>query len=155
MPPTALLRRYVHQCNRAKQPTEGSERLLWSIWKEHQEIVEVAPTGHAICDTCAAIRTEELSLEGLNDAASLARRKELEVEKAAHHKMHLREREFYDAAAAKARLQPEALTTLTIDAPTQSQFDLPSQAKQMRDTMKRLDGTVRWQHSKKVSLTVS
>mmetsp|Transcript_24379 Transcript_24379/g.78633 ORF Transcript_24379/g.78633 Transcript_24379/m.78633 type:complete len:195 (-) Transcript_24379:112-696(-) len=42
----ALWKRYCADCSRLNQPTVGSCRLLHTIWKEHTEIKEVAPTGH-------------------------------------------------------------------------------------------------------------
>lgn len=122
-------------------PTVGSSRLLFDVWKSHDEIVVVKPTGHAICDTCSEIHSERLSLEGL-DSERLA---ELDVQAEEHHLFHTTEREYYDNAVLTATHSPQLVTCLTIDAPTQHQFDLPSQARWKRDTSKKLDGTNRWQ----------
>jgi len=137
--------RYVKSCDRVQQPTKGSSRLLFAIWKQHSEIVEVKPTGHAICDTCSDIHTERLALEGLHDAYSKQRMVELGKEADAHNNFHSKERAHYDDAVHVATHHPEKKTCITIDAPTQHQFDLPSQARWKRDTSKKLDGTHRWQ----------
>lgn len=99
------------------------------------------PTGHAICDTCSEIHSERLSLDSLN-AQRLA---ELDAEAELHRDFHIRERAYYDDAVLAGTLSPHLVTCLTIDAPTQHQFDLPSQPRWKRDVAKKLDGTNRWQ----------
>lgn len=140
-----LWKRYVASCDHAKQPTVGTSRLLHTIWKEHTEIKERGPTGHAICSTCGMLASLRSSLEGLDDVSSANKRKALDEEERAHHSFHTTERRKYDLAVARATHVPNDITTITIDAPTQHQFDLPSQARAKRDTVKKLDGTSRWQ----------
>lgn len=123
-------------------PTVGSSRLLFGIWKTHVEIVEVSPTGHAICSTCSDIHSDRLALEGVYDPARTA---ELDAEAEAHLAFHSTERKYYDDAVETATHRPHLVTTLTIDAPTKHQLDLPSQARWKRDTSKKLDGKGRWQ----------
>lgn len=123
-------------------PTEGSSRLLFAVWKSHDEIVEVKPTGHAICSTCSEIHADRLAMEGVYDPARLA---ELDAEAEAHLAFHSTERKYYDDAVETATHRPHLVTTLTIDAPTKHQLDLPSQARWKRDTSKKLDGKGRWQ----------
>lgn len=140
-----LWSRYVRCCDLSQQPTVGTSRLLFDIWKEHKEIVMVKPTGHAICETCSDIHAERLSLEGLDDREASARRTELDAEAEAHAEFHSRERQYYDDAVCTATYRPHRTTCVTIDAPTAHQFDLPHQARARRDTSKKLDGTHRWQ----------
>lgn len=140
-----LWKRYCRGCDIQQQPTVGSPRLLHDIWKEHVEIVEVKPTGHAICETCSEIHCERLSLEGLDDKVASERRAQLDADAELHADFHIRERQYYDDAVCKATYHPSRVTCITIDAPTAHQFDLPSQARAKRDTSKRLDGTCRWQ----------
>lgn len=139
-----LWRRYLSSCDCANQPSVGSSRLLFQIWKSHKEIKERAPTGHAICSTCGLLDVEHASLEGLNDPSSNQARQEIQAKQAAHKAFHLTERKYYEDAATRAFYVPTDVTTLTIDAPTVHQFDLPSQARARRDTVKKLDGTSRW-----------
>lgn len=140
-----LWQRYLASCDRAQQPAQGSQRLLALIWKEHTEIVEVKPTGHAICSTCSDIHAQRIALEGLDDTDAHALRAQLDEEAEAHLRFHSTERHYYDNAVHMATHHPERVTCITIDAPTQHQFDLPCQARWKRDTSKKLDGTRRWQ----------
>lgn len=137
-----LWARYVATCDKAQQPSVGTSQLLWTIWKEHKEIVQVPPSGHDQCDRCASFKSERMSLAGLEEPELLAA---LNAEEAAHHIFHTTEREYYDSAVTAATYQPDKVTTLTIDAPTRHQFDLPSQARAKRDTAKKLDGKNRWE----------
>lgn len=138
--------RYVSSCDRAKQPTSGSSRLLFKIWHEHKEITERPPTGHAICSRCGQFASKRLELLGTKrDAMTRQLLRELEEKVAAHAAFHVTERHYYDDAVARATHMPHDVTTITIDAPTRHQFDLPSQARARRDTVKRLDGSTRWQ----------
>jgi len=137
-----LWARYITTCDKAQQPSVGSSQLLWKIWKEHREIVEVPPTGHDKCDACAAFKSARLAIAGLDEPAKVA---EIEAEEAAHTVFHTTEREYYNRAVEAATYHPEKVTTITIDAPTRHQFDLPSQARAKRDTAKKLDGKNRWE----------
>lgn len=123
-------------------PTVGSSRLLFATWKTHDEIVQVSPTGHAICSTCSDIHSDRLALEGVYDPVRTA---ELDAEAEAHLAFHSTERKYYDDAVETATHRPHLVTTLTIDAPTKHQLDLPCQARWKRDTSKKLDGKGRWQ----------
>lgn len=141
-----LWSRYVASCDRAKQPTVGNSRLLFKIWKEHAEYKVVPPTGHAICTRCGDFASRRLELQGTKgDARTRELLKELDEKEAAHKAFHSAERRYYDDAVARATHVPTDVTTITIDAPTRHQFDLPSQARVKRDTVKRLDGSSRWQ----------
>lgn len=141
----SLWDRYCLDCSRLNQPTQGTSRLLHTIWKEHTEIKEVAPTGHDICDVCGLLRSKRVQLDGLTDAESKKVRDALDEQKAAHDAFHAKERKSYDACVNRAVTDPSALTTLTIDAPTRHQFDVPTQPRDRRDTIKKFDGAVRWQ----------
>lgn len=138
--------RYVASCDRAQQPTVGNSRLLFTIWREHTEIKVKPPTGHAICTRCGEYAARRKELEGYNsDARTRELIKKLDEQVAAHAAFHVTERHYYDDAVARATHVPTDVTAITIDAPTRHQFDLPSQARARRDTVKRLDNTSRWQ----------
>lgn len=143
----ALWSRYVASCDRAKQPAVGNARLLHTIWCEHKELKVKPPTGHAICSLCGDFASRRLTLQKYSDSNSRQLLGELDESIAAHRAFHVRERQYYDDAVARATHVPTDVTTITIDAPTKHQFDLPSQARATRDTVKRLDGSSRW-HSK-------
>lgn len=102
----------------------------------------VKPTGHAICDTCSDIHSQRLSLlDNFDHVIST----QLDREAEHHLAFHTMEREYYDTAVHTATHSPHLVTCFTIDAPTQHQFDLPSQPRWKRDVAKRLDGINRWQ----------
>lgn len=140
-----LWNRYLASCDLAKSPAVGNSRLLYTIWKEHTELKERKPTGHAICSTCGMISARRASLVGLVGAEFKDARASLDKMEAAHAAFHKAERKYYELAVARATHAPQDVTTITIDAPTMHQFDLPSQARSRRDTVKKLDGTCRWQ----------
>lgn len=141
-----LWARYIASCDRAKQPSTGNSRLLFTIWREHAEYKVKAPTGHAICTKCGNFASQRLALQGRKtDEQTRELLKQLDAKVAAHAAFHVTERHYYDDAVARATHVPTDVTTITIDAPTRHQFDLPSQARAKRDTVKRLDGSSRWQ----------
>lgn len=139
-----LWNKYLASCDRANQPSVGSSRLLHKIWKEHTEYKEKPPTGHAICSTCMSLASARAALEGLVDAESTVERRKIEEREAAHQAFHSRERRYYNDAVARATASPLDLTTITIDAPTTHQFNLPNQPRARRDTAKKVEGTERW-----------
>lgn len=139
-----LWAKYLASCDRANQPSVGSSRLLHKIWREHDEYKELPPTGHAICSTCMELASARAAIEGLADAASVEQRKKIEAREAAHAGFHTKERKYYDDAVTKAKLCPLDLTTITIDAPTTHQFNLPNQPRARRDTAKKVEGVERW-----------
>ena len=140
-----LWKRYTTECDRVGQPTQGSSRLLWDLWKSHTEIQERPPTGHEVCNSCGDRAARRASLDGLTDTASCIERKEIDAEQRAHESFNKVERDHYNDAVATAEHEPKCATTLTIDAPTRHQFDLPSQARSQRDVAKRMEFTNRWQ----------
>lgn len=139
-----LWNKYLSACDRANQPSVGSSRLLHKIWKEHTEYKEKPPTGHAICSTCLKLASDRAAIEGLVDPESVQKRKEIAEREAAHLAFHSKERHYYDNAVARATVSPLDLTTITIDAPTTHQFNLPNQARAKRDTAKKVEATERW-----------
>lgn len=141
-----LWARYIASCDRAKQPTVGTSRLLYTIWREHKEYKVRPPTGHAICNKCGEFASRRLELQGRRgDEETRLLLKQLDAKIASHAAFHVTERHYYDDAVARATHVPTDVTTITIDAPTRHQFDLPSQARSKRDTVKRLDNSSRWQ----------
>lgn len=141
-----LWARYVGSCDRAKQPSTGNPRLLYTIWREHKEYKVRPPTGHAICNKCGEFASKRLELQGRRgDEQTRLLLKQLEAKIEAHAAFHVTERHYYDDAVARATHVPTDVTTITIDAPTRHQFDLPSQARAKRDTVKRMDNASRWQ----------
>lgn len=139
-----LWERYLRDMNMVQQPSVGNPQLLYTVWKSHTEIHQVAPTGHDICDQCESIRVQKEALAGLTDTRSQALVAELEQRAKLHRQFHLTERDYYDDASFTALKMPWRCTCLTIDAPTKSQFDIPSQATGKRDNVKGLDARLRW-----------
>lgn len=140
-----LWKMFQRDCDRARQPTVGTPRLLYKVFNEHAEIHQQKPTGHDICDTCGDLDEKRAKLEGLTDAASVALRETLRQQQRAHDAFHGRERGYFNDNTLHAKLTPQETTCITIDAPTKNQFDIPAQARARRDTVKRLAGMERWQ----------
>lgn len=76
---------------------------------------------------CGRITIALRSLEGCTDSLSKAGRSELKQAADAHRRFHTTERKHYDDAVFRASKHPSEITTITIDAPTRHQFDLPAQ----------------------------
>jgi hypothetical protein len=137
---------YVIAQNAAKRKVLCTRvKTFMSIWKEHTEIVEVSPTGHAICDTCGALAAQKLSLGARRDPAAMQRFKEIEEDERLHAINHKAPREIFDDATYTAEERPHEVTMINIDAPTRRQFDLPRQPTKSADTMKKLDTLKRWE----------
>eukprot|EP00962_Isochrysis_galbana_P027834 scaffold8763_cov119-Isochrysis_galbana.AAC.1 len=99
-----------------------------------------------ICDICGEqLRAKRVQLDGLTDAQSTRMREFIDEQRAAHDAFHGREHRVYDRSVEHAVTDPSSLTVLTIDAPTRYQFDIPTQTRDSRDTIKKFDGAVRWQ----------
>lgn len=97
-----LWNRYCASCDRAKQPTTGSARLLYKIWREHTEIKTKPPTGHAICTRCGSFASKRIELQGTKGGAATRELiRELEEKVAAHAAFHVTERHYYDDAVAR------------------------------------------------------
>mmetsp|Transcript_27147 Transcript_27147/g.87728 ORF Transcript_27147/g.87728 Transcript_27147/m.87728 type:complete len:210 (-) Transcript_27147:871-1500(-) len=105
----ALWDRYTKECSKSRQPFHGSERLLYTIFKEHNEIKQVGPTGHDVCDMCSALNLVMSKLEGLSDPASRAEHAKAVARIAAHNVFHSTERKYYDAASDRAAAAPEEI----------------------------------------------
>eukprot|EP00962_Isochrysis_galbana_P054237 scaffold25754_cov104-Isochrysis_galbana.AAC.8 len=83
-----LWERYLRDMNMVQQPSVGNPQLLYTVWKSHTEIHQVAPTGHDICDQYT--RSQAL-------VAELEQRAKL------HRQFHLTERDYYDDASFTLR----------------------------------------------------
>eukprot|EP00962_Isochrysis_galbana_P046968 scaffold19048_cov146-Isochrysis_galbana.AAC.1 len=72
-----LWERYLRDMNMVQQPSSvGTPQLLYTVWKSHKEIHQVALTGHDICDQCESIRVQKEA--GLTNTRSQALVAELE-----------------------------------------------------------------------------
>ena len=135
---------YTKYCDEKQQPTQGVERGLWKAWKSHTEIHTQLTTGHEVCPICVWHKSRWDATDGVTGEEADAIRSEVAEDKAAHNRFNGIEREFYTDAVHVANFHPSKVTCLTIDAPTRHQFDLPSQARAIRDAPKGMDTKSRW-----------
>ena len=135
---------YERDRRRKNLPVIGSKHLFVKIWAEHSEIVQDVAVGHAKCDACGRIQTRWDELEDRNDEHGRKEQRALEVEQAVHDEEHRGERKYSEDAWFQGETNPDRMTTIRLDAPTQHQFDLPRPRKIARDVVKSLDGAQRW-----------
>ena len=135
---------YVKKRNQAKVPVIGSKSLFEKLWRAHTEIIEDGPTGHSKCDTCGLLDSEEALYEGRSDAVALAKKKELAEKRARHTAEHRGERDYAEDFWMKGEHQPQSVTAMSMDAPTETQFDVPVQKRSAYDPVKALDNAKKW-----------
>lgn len=78
------------------------------------------------------------------DAAALEKVRELDQAQQLHDAEHLGERAYAEDTWFKGEEFPERVTAVSMDAPTEYQFDVPVQPRLAHDPVKALDGAKRW-----------
>ena len=94
---------YTKFCDGAQQPTEGSEHILWRVWKSHVEIATTRPTGHDVCTFCHGIQARFDALEELDPETAQIERAKLKQEVREHKGFNSTERDFYTRAVHAAK----------------------------------------------------
>ena len=135
---------YVKKRSQAKLPVIGSKSLFEKIWRAHKEIIEDRPTGHSKCDRCGELDAREAPYVGRSDAAAVAIKKEVLEERVKHAAEHRGERDYAEDFWMKGEHQPQSVTALSMDAPTETQFDVPVQQRTASDPVKALDNAKKW-----------
>jgi hypothetical protein len=137
---------YIAQMNRDKVEVKCRTCRAFTVeWDKNQSIVEVSPTGHAICDICAKLDGREAALEGRRtDSQTTSMRRAIDEDRREHKRITDAPRQVFDDATYLAEHHPHKTTMLNVDAPTRRQFDLPRQLKS-RDLAKGLEGSQRWE----------
>lgn len=120
-------------------PIIGSQSLFEKIWREHDDITEYGAKGHAKCDVCGTLQVDRLRYEGRPDKL-----REVEEMHVRHKADHLGERDYAEDIWLKAEHQPTRVTALSMDAPTETQFDIPVQQRTSYDPVKCLDTAKKW-----------
>ena len=69
---------------------------------------------------------------------------EVQARQARHDADHLGEREYAEDTWTKGEHQPRNVTALNMDAPTEEQFDVPTQQRTAYDPLKSLEGAKKW-----------
>eukprot|EP00965_Chrysotila_dentata_P255041 6212080-Pleurochrysis_carterae.AAC.1 len=126
-------------------PIIGSEALFKKLWGEHKEIKQYTAKSHPKCDVCGLIESKRDALGESNDEEAVAERKRLVEAQAKHDIEHRTEREYADNFFFRGETYPQQVTAVNIDAPTQWQFDIPTQRRCDRDPVKSLDTARKWQ----------
>ena len=135
---------YVKARTSAGQPIIGSQPLFKKLWKAHNEIREFGAKGHATCDECGEIEAELAKYAGRSDVVGRSKYSDALVWKERHSKEHRGERDYADDWWHTAEMRPQKVTALSIDAPTEQQFDVPVQKRTSKDPVKKLDGAKKW-----------
>ena len=126
------------------QPVVGSIGIFRTIWKSHDEIVEEAPTGHAICNDCGKYHQVYDEYQGRVDEAAIAARRVAD-ERFSQHKMEYKgEIAYAEDIWGKSEENPTHTTALNFDSPTQSQLDIPVQKRKTRDVARRVETLKKW-----------
>ena len=129
---------------RKKLPVVGSYGLFKKLWVAHTEIHEYGAKGHPKCDDCGRIEAEKDALEERRDDQAVSKKKELDLEQAEHDLDHRGEREYASDIWNKAECNPDLVTAVNFDAPTEDEFDVPVQRRMARDVVKSLEGQKKW-----------
>jgi len=125
-------------------PVIGSKSLFEKLWKGHTEITEIGAKGHAKCDSCGDHLVDRAVYEGRMDAEAKSKINELDERHARHMKEQKGERDYAEDWWTKAEHHPGRVTALSMDAPTETQFDVPVQQRTAFDPVKSVDGAKRW-----------
>ena len=135
---------FCNERQEAKLPPVGSEWLFRQVWKSHTEIKEFGACGHPACDSCSKKGKVYDKLTGRTDAEAVEQRRLADEYQAQHDYEHRGERRYGDSIWDKAELQPQNVTALNFDAPTEKQFEVPVQKRVARDVAKKLDKMQKW-----------
>ena len=134
---------YCEEQRRHALPIVGSESLFSKLWKS-SGIREEKSVGHAKCDTCGKLQADLDACKGRTDEEGKRQYERVQAKKAAHKAAHRGERDFGEDFWRKAKKHPQLVTAMSMDAPTEKQFDVPVQQRNARDVVKALDGAKRW-----------
>lgn len=93
---------------------------------------------------CGQIVSERAKYEDRNCAVAREHLRELDQEQALHDAEHLGERNYAEDIWFKAEEMPHRVTCVSMDAPTEYQFDVPVQPRLAHDPVKALDGAKKW-----------
>ena len=135
---------YVKGRQRKKLPVIGSLGLFTKLWKEHTEIVETTAKGHPKCDRCGEMLADRAKYTDRTDAVGREWLQRCDKEQAEHDAEHLGERDYAEDWWLKAGDRPDLLTCASMDAPTETQFDVPMQRRTAHDVVKSLEGAKKW-----------
>ena len=130
---------YMAHRQKAGLPVIGSQSLFEKLWRKHHEIVEFGAKGHATCDTCGEIMVDRERYRGRPDKLE-----ECDERQAAHDANHRGERDYAEDIWTKGEHQPSRITAFSMDAPTETQFDVPVQQRNAYDPVKSLDTAKKW-----------
>ena len=122
----------------------GSLGLFTKLWKEHTEIVEVVSKGHPKCDRCGEILAARAKFSDRTDEVGRDWARKCDRDQAEHDEEHLGERDYSEDFWLKAQDRPDLITAASMDAPTETQFDVPMQKRTAHDVVKSLEGGKKW-----------
>lgn len=103
---------------------------------------------------CGDLISERAKYEDRTDPAAREHLKRIAEEQMQHDADHLGERAYAEDAWFKGEEFPHRVTAMSMDAPTEYQFDVPVQQRTSHDPVKSLDGAKKWS-SKVVGVMVA
>lgn len=93
---------------------------------------------------CGKLQSDKAKWEGRSDAVGKANYLKAIADLELHDEEHMAERHYADDIWFKGEHFPRRVTAFNMDAPTETQFDVPVQNRRARDVVKSLEGAPRW-----------
>lgn len=126
-----------------------------------------APTAHMACGRdlhpssccllplrCGKLQADIAKWETRNDVHGRAKLAQTMAERDQHEKEHKGERDYAEDIWCKAEYHRHRITAFNMDAPTETQFEIPVQNRLARDVVKSLESAPRWS-SKMMGLLIA
>ena len=110
--------------------------------------------GHGKCTRCSEIETDKERYKGRSDPEGRRLYAQALADEETHRGEYRGERDYAEDWWEAAMRNPSAVTAFSMDAPTEKQFDIPTQSRKQRDTVKALENAKRWS-SKITGLMIS
>lgn len=113
--------------NKDGLPIIGSEALFKKLWAEHKEIRECPSKGQPTCDICGELQAQRAMWDHRCDSVAVANMQRCDAAQAEHDREHLGERAYAEDIWFKGEHKKANVTAFSMDAPTETQFDIPVQ----------------------------
>lgn len=99
--------------------------------------------GHTF-NRCEKIKSDKAKWQSRNDPVSEAKVQQYDAEWEQHDAEHKGERAYAEDIWLRSEYHPRRVTAFNMDAPTETQFDIPVQNRLARDVVKSLEDAPRW-----------
>ena len=125
-------------------PTRVRSYKVWAEALKEGTVKEEKSCGHGKCTRCSEISTDLERYKGRMDREGKQLYAQALADQATHAAEHGGERDYAEDWWHAAQKSPAHVTAMSMDAPTEKQFDIPVQVRCARDTVKALEGAKRW-----------